>query len=139
MPNLVSKEAFPLAVVKYWLVAPSAISSDVLAPNLASKATFDLAVVKNKLVVPSVTSSLLIVPLTSFEVALFHFKISLFCIPVKSTSLNVPMLELLRSKVPPSVPLAVISPETVNAPVIVPPVAPFNVSTVVACAYTFLA
>ena len=110
------------------------MSSDVLAPNLASNATFDLAVVKNKFEEPSVTSSLFIVPLVNLEVALLYFRISLFCIPVKSTSLNDPIVELLRSNVPPSVPLAVISPETFNVPVIVPPVAPLSVSTVVDCA-----
>ena len=35
----------PLAVVKYWFVLPSAISSDVLVPSLVSKELFALAVV----------------------------------------------------------------------------------------------
>jgi hypothetical protein len=93
-----------------------------------------LAVVKNKLVEPSVTSSLLIVPFSNLEFAALHFKISLFCIPVTLTSLKLPIVEFDKSTGPIIFPCTVKSPVVVKLPVIVPPVAPLSVSTVVDCA-----
>ena len=86
----------PLAVVKYWFVLPSAISSDVLVPSLVSKELLALAVVKNKLVLPSATSSLLIAPTSNLLLADTHLSACVFCTPEISTSLNVPILELLK-------------------------------------------
>ena len=95
---------------------------------------FALAVVWNKFVEPSVTSSLLIVPFSNLPVAMLYFRISLFVIPVISTSLKTPILDDDKSIAPLIVPCTVKSPVVVKFPVIVPPVAPLSVSTVVDCA-----